>query len=156
MVQRLHQSEAVAPRSQVPEALSPLERVFEHWVFMLGKAPGRVALGPQRRRAIERALDLYPEATLLLAVEGCASSAWHAGDNDRRRPFDDLALILRDEEHIERFAEMGQRLRDRLRDRDAQARSVVPIATPDAAAVAEQRERLRQAAARVSGRQHGG
>ena len=124
---------------------------------MLGKAPGRVALGPQRRRAIERALDLYPEATLLLAVEeGCASSAWHAGDNDRRRPFDDLALILRDEEHIERFAEMGQRLRDRLRDRDAQARSVVPIATPDAAAVAEQRERLRQAAARVSGRHHVG
>ena len=46
--------------SQVPEALSPLERVFEHWVFMLGKAPGRVALGPQRRRAIERALDFVP------------------------------------------------------------------------------------------------
>lgn len=135
---------------------TPVERVFDHWVFMLGKHPRRTALGPTRRRSIERALALYDEETLLLAIEGCASSAWHAGDNDRGRAFDDLELILRDEAHIERFAELGQKLRDRLRDRDAQARAVVPIATPDAAAVAEQRERLRQAAARLSGRQHGG
>lgn len=137
-----------------------VQRVFEHWVFMLGKAASRTALGPQRKRAIERALDLYDEAVLMLAVEGCAASPWHAGENDRGRAYDDLSLILRDEEHVERFADLGQRLRDRLRDRDAAARAanVQAIAPePDAEAVAAQRERLRQAAARVSGRagQHG-
>lgn len=133
---------------------TPLERVFAHWVFMLGKR--RAALGPGRRKVIEKMLALYDEETLLLAIEGCAASAWHAGENDRGHPFDDLELILRDEAHVERFADRGQRLRDRLLERDAQARAVVPIAAPDAAAVAEQRERLRQAAARISGRgQHG-
>ena len=139
-----------------PPECSAVERVFDHWVFMLGKHPRRTALGPTRRRAIERSLALYDEDTLLLAIEGCAASAWHAGENDRGRAFDDLELILRDEPHVERFAELGQRLRERLLERDAARRTVVPIAEPDAQAIAEQRARLREAAARISGRRHGG
>lgn len=152
------QEQEAALAGSAPERTA-VERVFDHWVFMLGKHPRRTALGPTRRRSIERALALYDEETLLLAIEGCASSAWHAGENDRGRAFDDLELILRDEAHVERFAELGQRLRDRLRERDAQARAsaaVTPIAQADPAAIAEQRERLRQAAARVSGRRHDG
>lgn len=154
MAARLHH---VVPEPAACEP-TPTARIFEHWVFMLGKHPRRTALGPTRRRSIERMLALYDEETLLLAIEGCAASAWHAGENDRGRAFDDLELILRDEAHVERFADLGQRLRDRLLERDAKARSaaVVPIAAPDPAAVAEQRERLRQAAARISGRRHGG
>lgn len=133
-----------------------VERVFEHWVFMLHKHPRRTALGPTRRRAIERALALYDEEVLLLAVEGCAASAWHAGENDRGRAFDDLELILRDEPHVERFAEAGERLRDRLREREAQARTVAPMVERDAAAIALARDRLREAAARLAGRRHGG
>jgi hypothetical protein len=136
-----------------------VERVFDHWVFMLHKHPRRTALGPQRRRAIERALALYEEETLLLAVEGCAASAWHAGENDRGRAFDDIELILRDEPHVERFAEAGQRLRDRLREREAAARAraeVPAIALGDEAAIAAVREQVRAAAARLSGRRHGG
>lgn len=87
--------------------------MFSHWMLMLGKNRARCALGPSRRRAIERALALYDVETLLLAVEGCASSAWHAGANDRARPFDDLELILRDEAHIERFAADGEAVRER-------------------------------------------
>lgn len=133
---------------------TPVERVFDHWVFMLGKHPRRTALGPLRRRAIERMLALYDEDVLLLAIEGCAASAWHAGENDRGRAFDDLELILRDEPHVERFAEAGQRLRDRLRERERTAAVVVPIAAEkdDPAALAAARERLREAAARLAGR----
>jgi hypothetical protein len=131
--------------------LSPVEAVFTHWVFMFGHNRNRCALGPTRRRIIERALELYGVDTLLLAIEGCASSAWHAGDNDRNRTYQDLQLILRDEEHVERFAAMG----DALRSRDAAASrpsaDVVPIAPSDPQAEGEARERLRAMAERLRG-----
>lgn len=104
-----------APAVEIAPAAdrTPVERIFDHWVYMLGKNSARTALGPARRRVIERALALYDEDTLLLAVEGCAASAWHAGQNDRGRPFNDIELILRDEQHVERFAADGEALRER-------------------------------------------
>lgn len=129
-------------------------KVFEHWVWMLGKPPNRTAFGPSRRKTVDRALELYDADTLMLAIEGCAASAWHNGENDRRRPFNDIELILRDEPHIERFAEEGEA----LRAREEQARSApVEQATqsnpqPDAAQVQAQRERLREMAAALAGR----
>lgn len=135
-----------------------VDRVFDHWVFMLGKNPRRTALGAARLKVIERALALYDEDTLLLAIEGCAASKWHAGENDRGTEFNDLGLILRDEAHVERFAADGERLRERAaRSLRAQAQAadvVVPIAPePDAATVHAQRHALRDMAARLAGRQ---
>lgn len=135
---------------------SAAERIFAHWVFMLGKNPRRTALGPARRRVIDRALAIYDEETLLLAIDGCAASAWHSGHNDREREFNDIELILRDEAHVERFATDGERLRERaLRAAAERATpaSVQPIkaeATPEE--VAAQRQALRELAARVAGR----
>lgn len=40
----------------------PVERIFEHWVFMMGKKPQRCALGPSRRKVVAAALALYDEA----------------------------------------------------------------------------------------------
>jgi hypothetical protein len=132
------------------------ERVFDHWVWMLGKNPRRTALGPVRRKAIERALGLYDEETLMLAVEGCAASKWHAGENDREREFTDLELILRDEAHVERFAADGERLREqaeRRRRAQASAPQVVSIASAqDPAAIQAAREALRALAAQFAGR----
>lgn len=134
-------------------AQTPCERVFGHWVFMLGKNAARTALGPARRKVIERALGLYDEGTLLLAIDGCAASAWHAGENDRGRTFDDIELILRDEAHVERFAADGEALRERVRRRAETAVKVVPIeAAADPAVIAAQRAALREAAARLAGR----
>ena len=114
---------------------TPAQRVFEHWVAMFGKRRALVAFGPKRRRLVESALALYPEATLLLAIDGCAASAWHAGDNDRGKAFNDLELILRDEAHIERFAEDGEALHQRaLRERLTNDRRMV--ITPEARATA--------------------
>ncbi len=135
---------------------SVAERVFDHWVWMLHKNPQRTALGPARRRAVERALSLYDEETLLLAIEGCAASKWHAGENDREREFTDLELILRDEAHVERFAADGERLRDqaeRRRRSQASAQQVVPIgAAADPEQVQAARDALRALAARLAGR----
>lgn len=135
---------------------TPSERVFQHWVFMLHKNPRRCALGPTRRRAIDRALQLYDEDTLLLAIEGCAASPWHAGENDRDREFNGIELILRDEAHIERFAEDGERLRDRAakvlasRHADSAVESIAPVL--DAAEVQRLRENLRAVAAGMAKR----
>ncbi len=134
-------------------AADPVRQVFEHWVFMLGKNPKRCALGPQRRRVIERALQFYDEETLRLAIEGCAASAWHGGENDRGTEYNDIELILRNEAHVERFAEMGERLRRRA-EAAQRRQQAEPAAAPaeDAAAAAASRERLRALAAQLRGR----
>lgn len=145
------------PANPAPQR-SAAEQVFDHWVFMLAKNPRRCAFGPTRRRAVEKALALYELETLLLAIEGCAASAWHAGQNDRDRAFDDLELILRDEKHIEGFAAEGERLRDRMAaalaaraQREAQAEQEV-AATPSPEALARERDHLRKLAAQMAGR----
>ena len=156
-----------SPASAPPAAeAAPLElwadvgavlRVFDHWVYMLNRHPHRTALGPKRRALIERALSMYPEDTVLMAVEGCAASAWHAGANDRHRAFQDIELILRDEAHIERFADDGERLRERvqrLAAREVQEAMARAALTPDVAAASAEiaataRERLRRIAAEL-------
>jgi hypothetical protein len=149
-------TDETAAAATVPN--SAVERIFGHWVFMFGKHAGRTALGPTRRRAIVRALQLYPEGELLLAVEGCAASPFHNGDNDRGQSYTDVTLILRDEEHLERFAALGrearrQALAELARERStaaAQASAPEVGETPEQAAL--NRERVRQIAARRSGR----
>ena len=136
----------------------PVTRVFRHWVLMMGKSAGRCALGPTRRRVIERALGLYDEETLLLAIEGCAASAWHAGQNDRGKAFNDLELILRDEKHIEGFASDGEELRLR-HERDQRRRASEQAAAldqGDPAARAAAIESLKRSRAEFAARARGG
>ncbi len=144
-------------QDQHAQQKTPAERVFDHWVFMLGKNPRRCALGPLRRKVIERALALYDEETLCLAIEGNAASAWHAGENDRGTPFNDIELILRNESNVERFCEAGERLRlraQRQRASEARREQAADVPPPDAAQVAQQREALRRMAAALAGRRH--
>lgn len=136
----------------------PVARVFEHWVLMMGKSARRCALGPTRRRVIERALALYDEETLQLAIEGCAASAWHAGQNDRGKAFNDLELILRDEKHIEGFASDGEELRLRherdQRRRDGELAAAAQVIDPSVAAAAI--EKLKRSRAEFAARARGG
>lgn len=142
-------------RVSLPNASAAVERVFAHWVYMLGKNPKRCALGPDRRKVISKALGLYDEDVLLLAIEGCAASAWHRGENERGDEYTDLTLILRDEAHIERFADEGEALRSRLEQEQAQQAPAVNEAAPawvDPAVVAEHKRKLRELAGSLSGR----
>jgi hypothetical protein len=131
-----------------------VERLFEHWVFMFGKNPRRCALGRVRRKVITEALALYDEETLEMAIEGCASSAWHAGENDRGKEFNDIELIFRNEAKVERFAEDGEQLRARAAE-EARPKAVVlelrgERETPEQ--VTARRTLLRDLAARICGR----
>jgi hypothetical protein len=156
MVQRLKVVAGTDTNGQAQVERSPVECVFDHWVYMLGKNPRRVAMGPKRRRAIERALQLYDVETLLLAVEGCAASPYHRGENDRDTEYTDLELILRDEPHIERFVEAGERLRERADMAAQRARERAALAGQAPMPTAEETERrrayLRRAADAMAGR----
>ena len=128
-------------------ASDPVQEVFAHWVFMLGKNPKVCALGESRRKAIRKALALYDIETIMLAIEGCASSPFHNGENDRHTSYNDLTLILRDEQHVEKFAEMGEALREKAARRQAAA-STEPSVVVDAEELKATREKLKAMAAR--------
>ena len=138
---------------------APEQRVFDHWVAIMGKNPRRAVLDPKRRKLIRKALELYDEDALLLAIEGCACSAFHMGENDRETVYNDIELILRSARNVEHFAdvadaarlrERAQALVERKRQADPEAEAVEPALTAE-----QQRERvaaIRALAARISGR----
>jgi len=141
----------VADEQSAP-AQDDVRRLFDHWVFMLGKNPKRVALGPERRKVINRALQLYDVDVLEMAIEGCAASEWHAGENDRGTVYQDIELILRNEANVERFATLGERLRTRVANDAARMRAQASAPMPseqDAKAVEEHRTRMRDLAAKM-------
>jgi hypothetical protein len=140
------QLKLVTPLDIQPQTSSdPIRRLFDHWVFMAQKNPARAKLGPQRRQAIAAALTLYTEDELQLAIDGNLIDAWCVA-NGRH----DLDWLLVGESRVERFIELGEHLRERLRESEAAARrqqadSAAPNDGPhvDAAEAAAIRQRLR-------------
>ena len=61
---------------------------------------------PRDRAIRDRIRDGYSEQDLLDAIEGCALSDFHMGQNDRRSKYNDLSLICRDAAHLDRFIEI--------------------------------------------------
>lgn len=82
-------------------------RVFQHWKDIMGHTRARMDI--KRAQVIrERLRDGYTEEDLCLAIDGCAASDWHMGNNDRRMRYDSVTLILRDSDHTDRFISMGE------------------------------------------------
>lgn len=75
--------------------------VFEHWRVVLNHP--RAKPTPERKRLIGKWLKIYTLFELQAAITGCSRSPYHMGENDRHTKYDDLELILRDAQHIERF-----------------------------------------------------
>ena len=78
--------------------------VFEHWRQRLNH-PKAVAT-KERKRLIAKWLPAYGKVRLQAAIDGCARSPHHMGQNDRHTRYDSLELILRDAKHIEDFEAM--------------------------------------------------
>jgi hypothetical protein len=76
--------------------------VFAYWQAVMGK-PGTI-LTPKRDRAVTAALKLgYTTDQIKSAIDGCKRSPFHMGMNDQRTVYDDLELICRSGENIEKF-----------------------------------------------------
>lgn len=96
-----------APSTSAAASTDPVRRVFDYWCFMAHKSLARTKLGPSRRHAIAAALLLYTEDDLELAVEGNLVDEWCMA-NGRH----DIDWLLVGESRIERFIELGERMRE--------------------------------------------
>jgi hypothetical protein len=92
-----------APPTEKPPPSSPTatEVVFDAWREATGRH--RAVLDQKRRKLIITALRTYPPGDLVDAVRGWRHFPHNRGDNERRTIYNDLGLLLRDSEHIERF-----------------------------------------------------
>lgn len=82
--------------------------VFEAWRVAAGRG-NRTVLDPKRRKLITGALAAYPLEDVVDAVRGWRHSPHHVGQNDAGTVYNDLGLLLRDAEHVERFRDLERR-----------------------------------------------
>jgi len=89
----------VLPLLQVQEPTSPdpAEVVFEYWKKTMHKN-GATRFSPSRRRKVLARLKNWKVADLCKAIDGCAGDSWHMEERQN-----DLELICRDDEHVEKF-----------------------------------------------------
>jgi hypothetical protein len=83
-----------------------IEEVFTYWARIMSKRNPK--LDAKRRKTIGFALKNYSLQQLKQAIDGCAKSSYHMGNNDQKKRYDGIDLIFRDAEHIEKFIEIDQ------------------------------------------------
>lgn len=93
----------------VPE--EQILKVYEYWIAQMRPGRTRVpALDAKRRLKVASAIADYGVDECIQAINGCGASDFHMGRNKQGKKFDDLELIFRDQDHIERFlAYLGQK-----------------------------------------------
>lgn len=88
--------------------MDEIEQVFTRWKETMGSP--RARLDPKRAKAIRGMLAVgYSVEDLQLAIFGCSVSPFHCGQNDRATKYQDIALICRDAEHVDKFIELAER-----------------------------------------------
>ena len=64
----------------------------------------RAVFDVKRQRKVEQAFKLgYSLEDLKKAIDGCSMTPYNMGKNDNSQVYDDISLIFRDADHIERF-----------------------------------------------------
>lgn len=85
-----------------------VEQVFERWKGTMGHS--RARLDAARSKAIRAMLAAgYTVEDLQLAIFGCSISPFHQGQNDRATKFDDIGLICRDAQHVDKFIAIAEK-----------------------------------------------
>lgn len=80
--------------------------VFASWQAATGRTGTR--LDAKRASKIRSALALYPLEDVLDAVRGWQNDSFYCGENDRGRVYNEITMLLRDAEHVERFRDMAR------------------------------------------------
>jgi len=79
-----------------------IHEIFAYWQTRLNHP--RSDLTGKRKSAISARLKQgYTVEEIKQAIDGCASSPYHMGDNDQRTVYDDLTLICRDDGKLQMF-----------------------------------------------------
>jgi len=92
-------------KSKLAKTVSPalIQEVFDYWKETMGKK--RAVLDSKRTRDIGWAIALWGVEGARDAIDGCKASDFHMGNNSRKTVYNDITLIFRDAEHVERFQE---------------------------------------------------
>jgi len=90
-------------------ATKKVQEIFDHWIEKCRNTGKGLTprLDTKREYRIVQALKLYTPEELKLAIDGVLKSDFHMGENSRNRKFDDIELILRNSENIEKFAALA-------------------------------------------------
>lgn len=81
-------------------------QVFDAWRGACGKT-SKCLLTPKREKVIKaRVAEGYELQDLLDAVRGWKHSPFHCGDNDSGTIYNELTLLLRDGDHVEKFRDL--------------------------------------------------
>jgi len=85
-----------------PIVVGPVAEVFCYWQTRLNHQQAK--LTPKRKRNIEARLkEKYTVEQIKTAIDGCASSPFHMGQNQNGTVYDDIELICRDGGKLEGF-----------------------------------------------------
>lgn len=126
------------------------DAVFTFWAEVMQK-PG-AKLSPKRKARIEWALKEYGQDRARKAIVGCASSAFHMGENENGKRFDDLELIFRNSEKIEAFEALGETAQTYV---DAVTGATVVVVSPPEGRSASGGGRVQKPGCDVKGREFG-
>jgi len=85
-----------------PKITEQVKEVFTYWQNTLGHPTAK--LTDERKRKIEARLrEKYTVEQIKQAIDGCAASPFHRGENDKGQVFDDVELICRTGSKLEGF-----------------------------------------------------
>lgn len=80
------------------------KEVFSHWLLVMGKSEKACRLNPKRKaKIVARLNDGYSVGDIKSAIDGCARSRYHMGDNPNGTVYNSIELILRDGDKLEYF-----------------------------------------------------
>lgn len=96
------------PPVEPPQKNRAVVQVFEAWKASTKRTAATVLDGP-RTRLITAALKSYPIEDVLDAVRGWEHSPHHRGENSDGRVYNDIGLLLRNAENIERFRDYARK-----------------------------------------------
>jgi hypothetical protein len=90
-----------------PEGVTPLgsahKRIYDHWRAARGKTRSTYdTMSTERRRKIAARLKEFTEAQLMQAIDGVGRDPW-----PDRSKHDDITVIFRSREQVDRFLEMA-------------------------------------------------
>jgi hypothetical protein len=92
----------VEKAGKVPEV--QIKELYDYWCSTMRPGKKRVpALDARRHLKVASAIADYGVDECKRAIDGCAASDFHMGRNKQNKRYDDLELIFRDQDHVERF-----------------------------------------------------
>ena len=105
--------------------------IFEYWASTMNKDTSLTKLTDKRRKAIsDRLKDGFTVNQIKQAIDGCAKDPFSMGQNDRKKPFNDIELICRSGEKLQFFAESSVRVLSAA-ERSAQSDWLTPESMRD-------------------------